>query len=1064
MRKIILFLSFAIATSQLLGQGKFEGKIISAENGQGLADVYVTGQNAKVLTVTDSSGYFNFSSFRESELILFSKIGFKSKDVKIEVNSGVSTYMLEIAQQELDEVVISTGYQSLSKERATGSFTYVNNELLNRSVSTDVISRLEGVVGSLQFDRRAANTSSTGRSYRELRIRGISTLSASSGPLIIIDNFPFEGDVNALNPNDILSVTVLKDAAAASIWGAKAGNGVIVITTKNGKYNSQPSLGFSANFSVKSKPDLLYSPEYIDSKSFLEAERYWFEKGLYDSDIDDPNRRALTPAIDLWSRLKSGLISQKDVEVQLAAYQEIDFRKEAEKHLYRNAFTSQYTLNSNGGGKNYRYYLSGGIDKNREEVIGNNFERYTVNSSSNFQPVHFLEFQAALAFSKTINTENGTGIAEIKGKAYPYKKLADEEGNALSVPFIHSLSYAGKAEAKGLLNWEYKPLDEINQKDYQTNLSDLRINLGAKIDVVFIPGLTFDVKYFHQTALKNVEQLDYKDSYRVRDLVNKYTQGNGTQIFPYGDILRQVDTRTRSNNGRATLSYQQEKARQKINILSGLELREVVTSAYGFEQYGFDREILIYNNRLDYNTIYATQPIGSSRLPTPSFPTSKLTDRFISAFTNGSYEFKDKYIFSGSLRWDASNLLGVKTNQKGVPLWSIGHLWKINKEPFFDFSDVDFLNIKLTAGMSGNLNRSASAYPTAIYQSDAITGIRKAIIRNAGNPQLRWEKILTINFGTEFSFFDRRISGSLEYYLKRSADLLGSPRVDPTVGYKTNDNWIRFLVNYAGLVTHGTDMEINTINTKGKIKWSTVWMGSYTANRVTRYDQIGASSVLDFTNNVSITPVINQSADAIFSILWQGLNPQTGDPLIISDGVATSNFGAYFNSLTLDDLVYSGVTVPRYFGSIRNIVSIGDFSVSFNLLWKAGFVFRRKSIDYNSLFSLGKGHQDFYQRWEQAGDELRSQVPSMPSGMNLQRDYLYSYSNLLIEKGDHLRFQDINVSYDFKRKRQSLKVFFFASNLGILWKRSKLDLDPDYPGAMLPPNRLFSVGITTDLK
>lgn len=1058
--KIFYIVIFAqLSFLSLKAQNIFKGRVLSSEGNTPLSGVYIVQKEGKLLAETDSTGFFQFGNPGSTLEVTFSRMGLVPQKKTLLGNSDLIIVRMNLADNELNEIVVSTGYQKIPKERATGSFSYIDKELLDRSVSTDIINRLEGIVGSLQFERRSLGNTTNRKGYSNLRIRGTATMNAESEPLIILDNFPFEGDINSINPNDIEGVTILKDAAATSIWGAKAGNGVIVITTRSGKYNSPASVSFSTNVTVQPKPDLYYSDRFLESPGFIEVEKFLYDSKFFQNNINSASYTALTPAVEMWSKYDKGLISKEELEARLAVFRNTDLRREAEKYLYRNTLKTQYSLRSTGGGQNYKYFVSGGYDKNLEEVIGNNFERYSVNFSNHFMPFRFLELHAGVAYTRSNLERNGVGLFDLRGERYPYAALRDDAGNALSIPYNHSLSFAQNAVTAGLLDWEYKPLEDRDYRDNTTSTSEFRINLGARIDLY--KGLALDLKYYSQRTNTVASELSYKESYKVRDLVNRYTQANKTRVIPYNDILKVINDDALSNSFRGQVSYNGHFNDSKVDFISGLEFREYTASTSGFELYGYDKDLLTYNNMIDYATVYPTRPLGSSRVPIPDFQTGKLIDRFYSSYANASYDLKSKYILSGSLRWDASNLFGVKTNQKGVPLWSTGLLWKLKEERFIKSDKVDRLDFRVTVGQSGNLIRSTSALPIARYQTEALTGLPKAVVRNPGNPQLRWEKITTTNIGLDFALFNKKIRGSLEYYLKKSTDLLGSPLVDPTVGYKTDESLMIYMVNYAGLKSHGVDFEIYTLNTRGVLRWETVWLTGYVQNKVTRYEKgpIG-SVVLTHTSNLSPVPILNKPLDAIYSIPWQGLNPQNGAPMIYADGKPSENFAAYFNSLTLDDLVYSGVTVPPLFGSIRNNLSYKGLSLSVNLMWKAGYVFRRSSVNYYDLYSAGRGHQDFNRRWVNPGDELYTNVPSMPTGLNNYRDYLYTQSEALVEKGDHIRIQDINVSYDIKR---TFKVFLYANNLGIIWKKSKSSMDPDYPSAMVLPNKSVSAGLKIDL-
>jgi TonB-dependent SusC/RagA subfamily outer membrane receptor len=209
---------------------------------------------------------------------------------------------------QLEGVVVNTGYQSIPKERATGSFVQIDRALLNRRISPDIISRLEGVASGLSFNANIPTQSKES----PFSIRGRSTITANTQPLIVLDNFPYDGDLNSINPNNIESITLLKDAAAASIWGARAGNGVIVINTRKGGLNRPLSVELVTNYTFSKKPDLFYNPNFLNASSYIDFEQYLFSLGSYDADLNNTTTRPpLSPAVELMARKRAGLISQR---------------------------------------------------------------------------------------------------------------------------------------------------------------------------------------------------------------------------------------------------------------------------------------------------------------------------------------------------------------------------------------------------------------------------------------------------------------------------------------------------------------------------------------------------------------------------------------------------------------------------------------------------------------------------------------------------------------------------------------------------------------------------------
>src|SRR5690606_9805413 len=267
------------------------GKVISAASGAAIEGVTVTNIRTRKHAVTDEIGDYRIPA-RPDDILVYSFVGYITAEEEINGRQEI-TVALDDADNILEEVeVVSTGYQTIPKERATGSFVFVDSALLNRAVSTDIISRLKGVVPSLLFDERAGGEP-------KLSIRGRSTIYANADPLIVVDNFPYEGDIRNINPNDVESVSILRDAAAASIWGVRAGNGVIVITTKKGKAGQPLQVSVNGNVTVGEKPDPYYLPR-ISSADQVDVEEFLYQHGYYKSNLSNTTTYpVIPPAVEI---------------------------------------------------------------------------------------------------------------------------------------------------------------------------------------------------------------------------------------------------------------------------------------------------------------------------------------------------------------------------------------------------------------------------------------------------------------------------------------------------------------------------------------------------------------------------------------------------------------------------------------------------------------------------------------------------------------------------------------------------------------------------------------------
>ncbi|MEO6133500.1 MAG: carboxypeptidase-like regulatory domain-containing protein, partial [Ginsengibacter sp.] len=377
------------------------GKVISASGNLPLRGVSVTLAQQKSTTYTDDSGAFTFSLTSANEILTVSHIGFYSQRIPVSINMSLPLLItLQDSTVKLDEVVVNTGYQYIPKERATGSFVHIDNELLNRRVSTNILDRLEGVTSGLIFNPGSTqNGSRPSNEKLGITIRGRSSIDekVNADPLIVLDNFPYEGDINNINPNDIESITVLKDAAAASIWGARAGNGVIVITTKKGRMNQPLQIEFSSSFTTGKKPDLFYSSNFLQSSDYIDAEKFLFDKGYFNSDISNTTSRPpLSPAVEIFAKVRAGSLSQTEANSLLDELKKNDVRNDFSKYVYRKSAKQQYSISLHGGSSLTSYFLSVGYDKNAENLIRNSFERFTLNSLNNFTPFKNLVITAGI--------------------------------------------------------------------------------------------------------------------------------------------------------------------------------------------------------------------------------------------------------------------------------------------------------------------------------------------------------------------------------------------------------------------------------------------------------------------------------------------------------------------------------------------------------------------------------------------------------------------------------------------------------------------------------------------
>ncbi|SDL11249.1 TonB-linked outer membrane protein, SusC/RagA family [Pedobacter sp. ok626] len=1050
MLKIKKYLGFLclISSFSLSGFGQdsqIKGYIFSAKDSLPIQGAIIKMDNYS--SKTDETGRFTLMAVNGKHQLSVHHLTYLARQIEVTIPLAIELriYLTESVEMLKDVVVVSTGYQTIPKERATGSFTQIDNQLLNRTPGSNVISRLADIVPGLTFNRNIGATENS------ISIRGLSTINSNAEPLIVLNNFPYSGDINSINPNDIESISVLKDAAATSIWGARAGNGVIVITTKQGT-TGKVKISFALNGTIGSKPDLFARPS-MSVADYIETEKNLFSKGYFSGAENSDNKPALTPAVDLLIALRDHTMDPVLAETKLEALKQIDTRSQVTEYLIQNSFLSQHSLNLSGGSAVNSYFLGMGYDMDRMNSIGNSSSRISFSASHNYQIINNkLELSTKLSFSQL-----KTRLKQLEQSiSYPYAQLRDEQGSALPVVRDYRRAFIDQAQQKGLLNWEYRPLEELNLDVGDTNIAnDSRVQLG----LTYKPFDGFSAILLYQTARvnSNNQRLFSQESYYTRNLINYISaiaaDGSILRPIPLGGIMDLENRISKTNHLRAQLVYNKTWGINSLNLIGGAEISEEEITGQTSRFYGYDKETGAFQV-VDYSKNY-TSYVNPSSTNNPIRNLDKLTgldERFISYYSNAAYSLKGLYILSASARFDQSNLFGVATNQKGVPLWSTGLGWLVSGEGFYRSNWLPYLKLRMTYGLSGNVNKSLSAYTTARYIPGTLSRVKlaSAQIINPPNPNLRWERNQIFNLGIDFATAAKRISGNLEWYSKKGFDLIG------TIPYMPSSGFNSFTGNTANLLTQGLDMTINTKNIQTALNWNSSFIFSYAKDKVTHYEYFeSATSYLNTGAYGGITPLQGNALYGIYSYRWAGLDPLNGDPQGYLNDTPTKDYGNIISSANPQNIIYHGAARPVIFGSFRNDFSYRGFTLSTNISYRLGYYFRRESIQYNDNLGLG-GHGDYYQRWQNTGDENRTHIPSMPLSPNSDRDQFYKFSEILVSRGDHIRLQDIKLSYKNKLTNSrkialsNLELFVYANNLGIIWQANRFGIDPDYNYAKLP--------------
>lgn len=1062
---IIFFWCIGVFMNVAIAQINLKGRVIDSNEKVGVEVVNIYDKDiGEKLATTDGEGYFNIGYFEKRGVIVFKKYGYHDYSIDLDTVKNSVTVFLKKAIIDIEEVEVYTGYQNIPRDRASGSFVQVSEKELMLTPGSSILDRLDGIMPGLQFDRRKEqfNSSTTAQLY----IRGMNSFNSSAArPLIVVDNFPYEGDLSTINPNDVASVTMLRDAAATSIWGARAGNGVLVITMKKTEQAEKAKLNMFSSVSIVDKPDLYYMP-HMKSSDFVDVELFLYDKQFYHAALKGTNahRNVFSPVVQASYDFETGKITRNKLDVLINDARKHDYRDDLLKYFYKKAINQRYHFSFAQGTAKSQFLLSAGYDINHGHLLGKN-----KNSKASFRFNYRYEWNKK--FSTDISTTytniktNSNGgvnypmvVGGGKGSLYPYARLIDENGKGRVIEKNYNLNFVDTVAGGQLLDWSYNPYEDI----HEVNNSRKTDHVNANFTVRYKPVDLLSLELIYNTEFENMRSdlLYSEESYFVRDLVNQYSQITPTGVarpIPIGAIRDLSYADFFGNRGRFQLRMDEAKLKWgQLSWIIGGEVSVKRGENDSYRSYGFDINNLVLRT-VNYVDQFPMFLGGFSTIPSVGAVNDNV-DKMVSFYANASYVIDNKYIISGSARRDASNVFGVKTNDRWNPLWSFGLAWNADKEKFL--SEVRWLSklkIRGTYGVSGNLAGTTNDRVIIRYVNNSPhTGLPYAPISSPPNPSLKWEDIRMMNLALDFGVLKNRIYGALELYQKRVSDLISLDPIDFTTGFSSMNR------NVASIRGQGFDVMLTGKPLVGDFSWDIGVSLSYSKDVVTSYKGVRqtSTSLLD-AGETSPTPILDKQLYPMLSYPFLGLDKDNGDPLGSLEKELSKDY-AKLNVQPLDDLIYHGSAVPLYFGFVNNTFRYKNASVFVNVAFRAGHYFRKSTVVYGALLNSWDTNSDYEKRWQKPGDEDNTTVPSINFPMNASRDLFYKLSSANVEKGDVIRLQQISFSYDFVNILRIPKVEarVNVNNLGVIWRANKSGVDPDFLG--IPPAKTFTLGFKID--
>lgn len=890
-------------------------------------------------TVTDHDGKFELVLPVTIKYVVVSFIGYETLKADI---SGKTEFIFRLKEdfKQLDEVVV-TGYQKIEKRKLTSAITTVQADDIKSIGVASVDQMLEGQVAGLV----TAPTNGAPGAPAKMRIRSTVSLNGSTDPLWVLDGMILEGNdipkdfgdkdnvdelyntsIGGVNPADIESITVLKDAAATAIYGAKAANGVIVVTTRKGR-QGKLRVNFSGGVFYTLKPDLgrlnlMNSSEKVD-----------FELGL--ASRKDLDYRSEYGEV---SRLLSGY-------GQLDAFRENGFNGisgEAQGAInalrgkstdwgdiiYRNAVNQQYSLNMSGGSDKATYYFSGGYYNEQGTTRKTGFERYNLTLKTDFNLSKNLKAGVSLFFNDSkkrgylTDADAFINPANYSRNANPYLPLTDENGNYVYDPDIEG--YSGR-----YVKFNY--LEEIDNTDY--TLRNRSVKPLFSLDYKLTDWLSLQTLFSMQLDHTSGEKVADKETYFVRKYREKTRINDGSYFLPDGGIIQ--NTTKDMNQYHWKLQGEFSKVFgtvHAVDYMAGLELRrskvtDLMTRGFGYDPNSLTTKPLVF-------------PEGSSETDNSDFKQYSKSfneDRFLSVYMTGSYTYDNRYTFFGSLRYDGSNMFGVERKYKYLPLWSVSGAWNINREKFLrDVSWISDLKLRGSYGVQGNIDKDTS--PMVVGEWDNVEILpgnseSNIVVSSPPNQYLRWEKTTNWNGGLDFAVLNNRIALTADIYRRVSNDLIGMKSLPGENGFSFST------MNWAKLTNKGYELALSAVNVKTRdFRWVMDFNIAHNKSKINR---------LNIRDNSYEPSREGYSAGALFSLKTAGLDEnglqmfynKQGEKVSFNDffgleyGYMMGGFIPFLKSnLSAEQyrnlFTYEGTTEPKFTGGWINRFYYKNFDLT----------------------------------------------------------------------------------------------------------------------------------------
>lgn len=1059
------------------------------QNKEALPGVTVKVAGVPLGTSTDVNGWFTME-LTEKATLEFSFVGYKRKTLALTdqmLKDTIRVYMEEEVN-EMDEVVV-TGYQDIRKDRVTGSVTVITAKELENSAFKSIDQILEGKVAGLY----SFTTSGAPGTRANVRIRGDNSISGNKEPLWVVDGLPLQGGVASINvlnagniqesvldhgvgnlsPADIESITILKDAAASAIYGARAANGVIVIKTKRG-FEGNATFNYNGSFGLKEAPS-------IDLDFMNGREKVDFELELM-RDFNRGDQAGL--AGKAYSNYMQGRITQEQYNTELERLRSVN--TDWFDVIFQKAFSHSHFLSLRGGTAKTNYYASLNYSGQEGILKSNRYDNLGAKLEVRHKPIENLEFHFQIEGNYRESVDHASGIDPFKYAVFanPYEKPYNADGS-----YAADLSYLGDNWSN--LNAWYKfdtfnILRELSETQNKSIASDISARLGFNYQIM--EGLTADVSGALTYSTNNTEKwaapgtyASYANATFARTLLHL------DQEFPeeYNNgYLQEGSGRSTAFALRGLLSYNNDKLEgHSFSVVVGTELSgsKSYNNLHGFPEF----------NQIYRFTSIPSFPVGVNikyedvkKVLSGMMNTGEAQDRSASFFGAFTYTLRDKYVFNVNARFDGADIIG--TDNRFTPLWSASFRWNAMRENFL--KNVNFISdlaVRLSYGYTGNIDRSSYPMSLVFLSPERYDDLFVAERIEFPNPNIKWEHKEDRNIGLDFAFWNNRIGGTFNYYWNTSRDLLGDMTTPASYGRES----IR--ANVSSLENTGWEFNINLRLDLGKeVTWVNSFNIAQNKNKITKTYIKNFEEFEEVNWKGSTANIEGYATGTMFGHRFAGVNPATGNAMFYlterAREVWAENKGVsidqipyvmedskkeFDQSVMAASLVKLGTVNPKVTGGFASTLTWKQLEVRLGFAYSAGHLLEAFNERQNApngsstksevYFSRTNRLKSAMNRWRAPGD-----VTDTPRYSFMGRNYDGMMTDDKYEKADYLAFRDLTVSYDLRgdwfkyiglsRCRVGLQV----SNVFVFTKYSGLDVTTggafNYP---LPRTYMFNLSL-----